>query len=172
MRPAGLLRRALHPGGFVLETLVRPVGLDIDRLDDALAGEVVEIFVDRIVAPDRLVGTEDARLHRADEPRQVGLAPDVVMRVDDAGHAALLCRSDSTWSTIAGGRSAVDHVVDETANRDQRLGLRHELAPTASGVSQLSAPGAPRKLGDRVAQRAEIAALEPVGHDTTAAPRA
>ena len=40
-----------------------------------------------------------------------------------------------------------------------------KLEPTASGVSQLSAPGAPRKLGDRVAQRREIAALEPVGHD-------
>ena len=59
------------------------------------AGEVGEIFADQIVAPDRLVGAEDARLHRPVEPRQVGAPPDVVMSVDDGGHAAALSLAKS-----------------------------------------------------------------------------
>ena len=90
VRPARFRGRPLHPGGLVLEAFARPVRLDVDRLDDVRARDVGPVFVDRIVAPDRLVGAENARLHRADEPRQVGLAPDVVMPVDDRNHAALL----------------------------------------------------------------------------------
>ena len=63
-----------------------PVGLDIDRFLDARAGDVGQELLDRIVAPDRLVGTEDARHHRPLQPWQIGLAPDVVMGVDDADH--------------------------------------------------------------------------------------
>ncbi len=89
MRPAGFLGGTLDPGRLVLETLLRPVGLHIDRLDDAIVGEVVEVFADRIVATDRLIGTKDARLHRPDQPGKVGLTPYVMMRIDDTGHAAL-----------------------------------------------------------------------------------
>ena len=65
----------------------RPVGLDVDGLDHARACDVGEVLLDRVVAPDRLVGTEDARHHRPHEPRQVGLPPDMMMRVDDGlGH--------------------------------------------------------------------------------------
>jgi hypothetical protein len=89
VRPAGFLGGALDPGRFVLEALLGPVGLHINRLDDAIAGEVVEVFADRIVATDRLIGAEDARLHRPEQPGKVGLTPDVMMRIDDTGHAAL-----------------------------------------------------------------------------------
>src|SRR5260370_822312 len=82
-RPAGLLGGPLDPGRLVLETLLRAVGLHIDRLDDAIAGEVVEIFAERIVATDRFVGTEDARLHWPDQPGKIGLTPYVMMRIDD-----------------------------------------------------------------------------------------
>ena len=51
--------------------------------------------------PDRLVGAEDARLHRAAQPGQVGLTPDVVMGVDEFGHAAFLCASESRVARIA-----------------------------------------------------------------------
>ena len=96
VRPTGPVGGPLHPGRLVLISLGRPVGLHVDRLDDAEAVEVGAIFFDRIVAPDRLVGTENARLHRAHEPREVGLPPDVVMAVDDRNHAALLRPSDRT----------------------------------------------------------------------------
>ena len=101
VRPAVVLRGLLHPGGFVLETIIGPVGLHIDRARHAGAGEIVEIFLDRIVAPDRLVGAEDARLHRAAQPGQVGLTPDMMMGIDEFGHAAFLCPSERTCETIA-----------------------------------------------------------------------
>ena len=65
-----------------------PIALHVDGLRHAGAGEIGQIFADQIVAPDRLVGAEDARLHRSVEPRQIAAAPDVVMRVDDVRHAA------------------------------------------------------------------------------------
>src|ERR1700738_2465514 len=101
VRPAGLFGGALHPGGLTIEPLGRPIGLHIDRFYDAIAGEVIEIFADRIIAPDRFVRTKYARLHRPDQPGQISLPPDMMMRVDDAGHAALLCRSESTCGTTA-----------------------------------------------------------------------
>src|SRR5215213_9743567 len=101
VRPAMILRGLLHPGGFVLETIIGPVGLHIYRARNAGASEVVEIFLNRIVAPDRLVGAEDAWLHRAAQPRQVGLTPDMMMGIDEFGHAAFLCPSESTCETIA-----------------------------------------------------------------------
>ena len=96
VRPACLVGGPLHPGRLVLISLRRPVGLHVDRLDDAEAGEVGAIFLDRIVAPDRLVGAENARLHRPDEPGKVGLPPDMMMAIDDRNHAALLRPSDRT----------------------------------------------------------------------------
>src|SRR3954465_7175689 len=100
MRPAVLLGRLLHPGGLVLVAVIGPVGLDIDRAGDAAAFEVAEIFLYRVIAPDRLVRTEDARLHRTHQPGQVGLAPDMMVPIDDVGHATLLCPSASTCATI------------------------------------------------------------------------
>src|ERR1700730_14677865 len=80
------------------------MALRIDRFYDERAreaDEVIEIFADRILAPDRFVRTKYARLHRPDQPGQISLLPDMMMRVDDAGHAALLCRSESTCETTA-----------------------------------------------------------------------
>src|SRR6185437_13000469 len=99
--PAMFIGGLLYPGRLVLETVIRPVGLDVDRAGDATACEIAEIFIDRIVAADRLVGTEDARLHRTDQPGQVGLSPDMMMTVDNIRHAALLRPSASTCETIA-----------------------------------------------------------------------
>ena len=62
-------------------------------------------------------------------------------------------------------RSAIDHVVDETSNGDQRLGLRYEAGADRERRQPAQAPGAPREPGDRVAQGQEIAALQPVGQD-------
>ena len=76
---AGLVGGFLHVGDFVLEGWFCPIALHVNRLDDAGAGDVGEELADRIIAPDRLVGSEDARLHRAVEPRQVAPVPDVVM---------------------------------------------------------------------------------------------
>ncbi len=62
-------------------------------------------------------------------------------------------------------RSAVDHVVDEAANGDQRLGLRHEAGADRERRQPAQAPSPLRELGDRVAQGREIATLQPVGQD-------
>ena len=165
MRPAAFLGGALHPGRLVLESLRRPIGLYIDRFDDAIAGEIVEIFADRIVATDRLVGAEDARLHRLRPAREDRPGA----RCDDAHRR---CRSRGSplserkhMGDHRRARSPVDHVVDEAADGDQRLGLRHEAGAGRERRQPAQAPGAPREFGDRVAQRREIAALQPVGQD-------
>ena len=88
LRKAGFVGSALHIGDFILEAILRPIALYVDRLRNAGAGEIGEIFVDQIVAADRFVRSEDARLHRSVEPRQIAAAPDVVVRVDNVGHAA------------------------------------------------------------------------------------
>src|SRR4029078_9592356 len=59
------------------------------------------IFADRIVAADRLIGPEDARLHRAGQPCEVRLPQDMMMRLDNVGNAALLVPSDSRCETTA-----------------------------------------------------------------------
>jgi hypothetical protein len=68
VRPSMLVRGLLNPGRLVLEAVVGPVGLNINRFGHARACEIGEIFLDRIIAADRLIGPEDARLHRADQP--------------------------------------------------------------------------------------------------------
>src|SRR6185503_19435209 len=65
------------------------------------AGEVVQIFRDVVVAADRLVGAEDARLHGADQPREVNLAPDVMMGVDNGSHAGIT-GDDETIDDVRG----------------------------------------------------------------------
>ncbi len=92
VRIAGLVGGALDVGDLVLEAVLGPVGLHIDRLDDVAAGDVGEIFADRIIAPDRLVGAENARLHRPIEPGQIGPPPDVMMGVDDRESCRSLIR--------------------------------------------------------------------------------
>ncbi len=146
------VRGLLHPGGLVLELAVRPVGLDIDRAGDAGALEVGEIFLDRIVAADRLVGAEDARLHRPGQPGQIGLTPDVMMSVDDAGHAALLVASDSRCATTAAldppsTRSSTKRWIASSASV---CGLK----PGAVGERRqpAHAPGPARQFCDRIAQ--------------------
>jgi hypothetical protein len=96
VRPTRFVSGPLHPRRLVLISLGSPIGLHVDRLDDAKAVEVGAKFFDRIVAPDRLVGPKNARLHRPHEPREVGLPPDMVMAIDDRNHAALLRPSDRT----------------------------------------------------------------------------
>src|SRR5258705_4477877 len=112
----------LHPGGFVFEAVVGPVGLHIDRARYTGACEIAEIFLDRIVAPDRLVGAEDARLHRAAQPGQVGLTPDMMMGIDNISHAAFLCPSERTCETIA--------AVDPPSTRSS---TKRRMAISASG---------------------------------------
>ena len=101
LRKTGLVGGALHVGDFVLEGVLRPIGLHVNRCGDAAVGDVGEIFADRIVAPDRLVRAEDARLHRPVEPWQIGPPPDVVMGIDDRCHAAALSLAKSrTWAQM------------------------------------------------------------------------
>jgi hypothetical protein len=69
MRPAAPLRHLLDPAHFVQLAALGPIRLDIDRRDHAAAGNIVEELFHRVVAADRLVGAEDAWLHR---PRQPG----------------------------------------------------------------------------------------------------
>lgn len=101
VRPAGFPVRALHPRCFVGKPILRPVGLHINGLADPAACDVVEIFGYGVAARDRLVGTENTRLHWAEQPGQISLAPDVVVGVDDPAHAALRSASDRTWATMA-----------------------------------------------------------------------
>ena len=82
VRPAGRVGDRLHPLRLVVALARRPVGLDVDRLDDVAAGDVAAVFLDRIVAADRLVRPEDARHLRPRQPRQVVEPPDVMMGVD------------------------------------------------------------------------------------------
>jgi len=76
----------LYPGNLVFETLRRPVGLDINRLHDARFRNIGEILADRIVAPDGLIRAENAGQHRPGQPRQITLAPDMVMGINDGDH--------------------------------------------------------------------------------------
>ena len=83
VRPAVRIRHRLYPRGFGMFPALRPVGLDVDRTGHAATGTVLKEFGDRVVSPDGLVGPEDPRLHRSEQPRQIGAAPDVVVCVDD-----------------------------------------------------------------------------------------
>src|SRR5258707_12837081 len=91
----------LHPRGFIFEAVIGPVGLHVNRADDAGAREIVEIFANGIIAADRFIGPEDARLHRAGQPGEIRLTPDMMMGVDDTSHAAPLRPSDSRCETTA-----------------------------------------------------------------------
>src|SRR4051795_11826954 len=138
MRPAVLLGGMLHPGGLVLETVIGPVCLNIERAGDAAAFEVAEIFLNRVIAPDRLVRTKKARLHRTHQPGQVGLAPDMMVPIDDVRHATLLCPSASTCATIdaldpPSTRSSTKRSIATSASVWGR-----KPGPAASGVSQLT----------------------------------
>src|SRR6185312_16689534 len=84
-----------------------------------------------------LVGPEDARLHRSGKPRQVGLTPDMMMGIDEFGHAAFLCPSESTWETI----EAVDPPSTRSSTK-RRIAISASVCgwnagPAASGVRQL-----------------------------------
>src|SRR5882757_9545184 len=172
MRPAGFRGGALHPGRLVLVPRLRPVRLHIDRLDDAITREVVEVFTDRIVATDRFVGTEDARLHRPDQPRKIGLAPYVMMRVDDADHAVLLCRNESTCATTAAldPPSTMSSTKRRMAISASVCGTKPE--PTASGVSQLRRQARCESLATASRKAERSPRSKPSDRTTTAAPRA
>ena len=73
----------LSPCDFLELIAGSDVHLHENRLHDAVWLRVRPVIVDRIVAANGAVFAEDARLHRAREPRHAGGAPDVVMRVDD-----------------------------------------------------------------------------------------
>ena len=94
LRKTGLVGGLLDVGDFVLEAVFCPIGLNVNGLGHTGAGEVGQEFADRIVTPDRFVRPEDTRLHRAVEPRKVAPAPNVVMCVNDPGHAAPRFRPD------------------------------------------------------------------------------
>ena len=139
VRPAGLVGRPLHPGRLVLVSARAPSWSARRPIDDAGAGEVGAELLDRIVAADRLVGTEDARLHRparatADRP---------AARCDDARR-----RPESRRSPA---RERQDMIDDRRASSRHRPCRRRsgetaisasvrgrKSRPAASGVSQLS----------------------------------
>ena len=165
VRPAARVGHLLHPGDLVLEFVLRPVRLHVDRLHHARAGEVLEELVDQVVAPDRPVGAEDARLHRAGQPRHVGLPPDVMVRIDDVGHAARLPSRFSTCAQTAptDEPSARSSTSGRIAFSPSVCGLKFGSA--ASGVSQLTRQARRDEPRHRLAHRGRIAALEPVGED-------
>src|ERR1043166_2154087 len=171
MRPAKFVRRLLHPGGFIFETVIGPVGLHIDRLGDAGACEIGEILLDRIVAPDRLIGAEDARLHRPGQPGQVRLTPDVMMCVDERAHAAPF-PSDNRCETTA----AVDPPSTRSSTK-RWIAISASVCgvkpgPVASGVSQLTRQ-ARRDSFATASRRAETSPRsKPSEMMMTAAPRA
>jgi hypothetical protein len=88
VREAMRIGGSLQPGDFLDAARRLPIGLDIDRGNDARVLDVGKIFADRIVAPDRVVGSKNARHCRSGQPRLVGFTPDVMMGVDDVemGH--------------------------------------------------------------------------------------
>ena len=146
VRPAGFIRHSLHPRDLVLEPVRRPVGLHVDRTRHPAVREVVEILVDEVVAPDRLVGTEDPRLHRPEQPREIGLAPDVVVRVDDreTGHRGEL--PPDRFPAPPGGRRRSERWSRRTAAPPARLRARAERQQVA----------AERLYGRAVAQIVEV----------------
>src|SRR5262245_4267552 len=82
---AGGLRHEPH---LIQRPRRRPVRLHVDGFGNAFGPAIGKIFLDRIIAPDRLMGTENARLHRSHQPGQIGLPPDVEMRVANLREAA------------------------------------------------------------------------------------
>src|SRR5271156_2711107 len=87
MGPSGLVRRFLNPRNLLFKAVSGPVSLDINGFLHTRTSLIGEKFFDRIIALDRLVGSEYARNHRPGQPWQVLLAPDVEMRIDDSLHA-------------------------------------------------------------------------------------
>src|SRR5271155_4292378 len=138
VRPAGRVRRALHPSRLVFVALGRPVCLHVDRFDDAGPGYIGAELLDRVIAPNRLIGAENAGLHRAGEPGKVALPPDMMMAVGHRIHDALLRPSANTWSTMAGTDppSTISSTKGKIATSASVRGRKSR--PTASGVSQLS----------------------------------
>src|SRR6266513_166924 len=172
VRPSILVRGLLHPGRFVLEAVLGPVGLHVDRPGHTRAGEIVEIFTDGIVAPDRFIGAENTRLHRAGQPGQVSLAPDVMMRVDEVSHAALLCPSDSRCETIA----ALDPPSTKSSTK-RRIAISASVCglkpgPVASGVSQLRRQARRDNLATASRKAEASPRSSPSEMTMTAAPRA
>ena len=169
-RPAVSATR-LHPGDLLRETIGRPIGLHIDRALDAGAAHVGEIFRDRIIAPDRFVGPEDARLHRACEPRQIVPAPDVVMGVDDllrhriARPPAYVRRARRRCPPLAilstNGRIALIAAVSG-----------RKRGSSASGVSHGDATPGGRSFRTASAMRAWSPRSSPSERTRTTAPRA
>ncbi len=66
--------------------------------------DVGEIFADQIVAPDRVVGPENARHRGTAQPRLIGFAPDVMVGVDDVevGHQLSVGKLTSVTSPVMG----------------------------------------------------------------------
>ena len=145
VRPAARVGHRLHPLDLVERAGGRPVGLYIDRARNAVRFGVGQIFADQVVAPQRLIGPEDARHHGPGEPRQIGLPPDVMMGVDDAGHAPLrsVLRRDQ--------RPAEPHRIEAAAahpvQRQRRFG--RELPAGGSRAIAAAADRGPRRSTPR-----------------------
>jgi hypothetical protein len=141
-----------------------PVGLHIDRLLHALPGDVGQVFGHRIVAADRLVGAEDARLHRARQPGQVRLPPDVEM----ASTALMPARpSRRRGSRGDGGRGpAVAQPVEHRQDRPHRARSRAGR-PGRRRAATATAPTtrAPRSRAMAATSASGPAAFQPVRDD-------
>src|ERR1700675_3032582 len=82
VRPAGCIGYRLNPFCFVVTLPCRPVCLNIYRLYYIAAGRIGTEFVDRIIAADGFVRSEDARGLRSREPGQSIQTPEVMMGID------------------------------------------------------------------------------------------
>src|SRR5262249_59867160 len=125
MRPTDLICHVLNPCRLVFEPLLRPIRLHIDRSLDAGTAEVLLIFADRIITPDWLIGSEDARAHGSRDPRHIASAPDVMMGVDDLLHHA----ADESYRPLtASARSPLSTFSGV-------IGRESTLTPTASKIA-------------------------------------
>ena len=89
----------MDPLDLVDRALERPVGLHVHGLPKAVRRDVGDVLLGRVVAVlQRLVRTEDARDHRAGQPRQLLVRPDVVVGVDVAAHSRFTCSSNEGMS--------------------------------------------------------------------------
>src|ERR1700694_2303868 len=82
MRPSSGIGHRLHPARLIEALSGRPVGLDVDGLDDMAACNVGFKLLDRVIPTDRLVGAEDPRDLRARQPTEIAQSPYMMMPLD------------------------------------------------------------------------------------------
>jgi hypothetical protein len=98
VREAVLVGDRLQPARLVERALDAPVGDDVHRLNDVLRRDVVDPFLDRVVAAQPEIFAVHARDRRVGQPRDVLAQPDVAVSVDHRtgggghGHSSVIAR--------------------------------------------------------------------------------